>query len=174
MTTEESNTQETEEEIEYQAIAELTPRMNNINVTFKVVSKSEVREVISRRDNETQRISDASVGDATGTVIISLWNDAIEKFEIGKTYILKNAYTGLFRGNLRLKIGNESEILDSEQEIEEVNLDNDLSEVDHGFTHRRDSYRPRSGGYSGYREYGSSRNRSYGRRNRPESRRRRW
>ncbi|TFG10284.1 hypothetical protein EU538_02300 [Candidatus Thorarchaeota archaeon] len=112
-------------------IAALEPRMGDINVTFKVLEKSDAKEVTSRRDGSTHRVADAVVGDGSGTVVVPLWDDSIENIEVGKTYTLTNAHTGLFRGNLRLKFGRESELKEAEEEIEEVNVERDMSEENH-------------------------------------------
>jgi replication factor A1 len=127
-------------------IAELEPRMGEINVKFKVIEKAEPNEVTSRSDGSTHRVSDATVGDTTGTVVIPLWDDTIDQMEIGKTYVLKNAHTGLFRGNLRLKFGRESVLEQADEDIEEVNEENDMSEVDHGRSRRNYGGRGRSSG----------------------------
>ena len=155
-------------------IANLTNRMSDINISFKVLEKAEIREVTSRRDGSINRVVSAVVGDETGIVTLPLWNDMIETIEIGKTYKLTNAYTGLFRGNLRLKIGRESEIKERDEELTDINLENDLSEVDHGYSRPRHYYQ---GGSD--RSYGSGRGgfrssyRGYSSRSRRDNRRRR-
>jgi replication factor A1 len=117
-------------------INELKPRMKNLTVTFKVVELGEAREVTSRRDGEQHRVLDAVVGDATGTVVMPLWNERIEEIELGKTYKLDNGYTGLFRSNLRLNIGRYGVISEAEEPLEEVNMENDMSEEEHERPHR--------------------------------------
>ena len=57
-------------------IAELKPRMESVNITFKVMNTSEERTVESRRNDETYRVVDAQVGDSTGTIQMPIWNDA--------------------------------------------------------------------------------------------------
>lgn len=157
-------------------VANLETRMSNIDISFKVLEKGDVREVTSRRDGSINRVASAIVGDETGIVTLPLWNDMIEAIEAGKTYVLKNAHTGLFRGNLRLKISRDSEINEREEEITDVKMDNDLSEADHGRP-RRDYYQGYSGrsygsdrgryGGRGYRGYSSRNRRDYRRRRRP-------
>ncbi|MHA1935125.1 MAG: hypothetical protein ACW97A_07565, partial [Candidatus Thorarchaeota archaeon] len=104
---------------------------------------------------ETHRVIDAVVGDSSGTVLVPLWDDSIEKLEVEKTYELKNGYTGLFKGNLRLNIGRYGELADSEEGIEEVNMENDMSAEEH-----EREYRPRrdyGGGRGGGGGYGGGR-----------------
>ncbi len=149
MTSEVENESEKIEDTPKTDIANLEPRMKSVNVTFKVIGKSDVREVSSRRDGDLHRIVDATVGDKTGTVLVPLWDGSIEAVETGKTYTLENGYTGLFRGNLQLKIGRHSELKDSKEEIDDVNLEIDMSAKDHRPERSQHYYRPRGG--SGYR-----------------------
>lgn len=170
--TSEIETQSNNEERNKVKIESLTPKMENLSVVFKVVGKSEPKEVTSRRTGEIFHVADAIVGDETGVVTVPLWNESIEKIEVGKTYRLENGYTGLFRGNLRLKMGRNSTIDEAETEIEDVNNDVDMSIKDHRSPRNRHYYQP---SYS-QRGYGGS---SYSRRNERYSRRdrfrkRRW
>lgn len=148
-------------------VAELRPRMKSLNINFKVVEKGEEREVTSRRDGESHRVLDAVVGDTTGIVALSLWDDMIDTVEIDKTYHLENGYTSLFQGHLRLNIGRYGNLSEAEKAIEEVDNDNDMSAEEH----ERERY-PRSsyggGGYGrssgGYRRGGGGRGRDRRRR----------
>ena len=56
-------------------VGNLTPQSRRINVTVKVVSKNPVREVVSRRDGSTHRVTEALVGDETGSILLNLWDD---------------------------------------------------------------------------------------------------
>ena len=156
-------------------IAELTPRMKHVDLTFKIVEKSEEREITSRRSYETHRIVDATIGDETGTVKLPLWDDTIEKFEVGKSYRIENGYTGLFRGSLQLKIGRYTDLKDVDNEIKDVNLDVDMSAKDHRSSRPRHYYQPYEG--SGKSPEAVYRDRPYARyskSSRRSNRRRRW
>jgi ssDNA-binding replication factor A large subunit len=112
-------------------VAELKPGMKSVNITFKVLSTSEERSVESRRDGETYRVLDATVGDSTATIMMPIWNESIELVKEGVTYTLTNGYTGLFKGNLRLQLGKFGSIAEAEEPIEEVNMDVDMSAEHH-------------------------------------------
>ncbi|MFW9935802.1 MAG: single-stranded DNA-binding protein [Candidatus Thorarchaeota archaeon] len=128
-------------------VAELRPFMKSLNITFKVIEKGEEREVTSRRDGETHRVVDATAGDATGVVLISLWDDNIESIEVDKTYRLEKGYTSLFQGHLRLNIGRYGEISEADEAIDEVDAENDVSAAEHEQpSYRRRSYGGRGGG----------------------------
>ena len=73
-------------------IGELTPNSKAVNVTAKVVSKSEVRSTTSGRDDTTHRVVDALVGDETGCIYLNLWDDNIEKVKEGDILNIKNGY----------------------------------------------------------------------------------
>jgi replication factor A1 len=134
-------------------VAELKPRMKNVTITFKVVAKGEEREVSSRSDGATHRVADVTVGDPTGCVQVPLWDSSIDDIETGTTYTLKNGYTGLFRGNLRLNIGKYGEVAEAEEAIEEVNEEVDMSAEEHEDDRRR-RYGGGGGGYGGGRGRG--------------------
>lgn len=108
-------------------IEELGPRNREIEVTFKVVSIGEEREVVSRRDGSSHKFVEAIVGDETATVIMTLWDNDVGTLEEGKAYKLENGYTSLFRGALRLNSGKYGKIEQVDEDIE-VNSDNNISE----------------------------------------------
>ncbi|TFG28381.1 hypothetical protein EU528_11340 [Candidatus Thorarchaeota archaeon] len=162
------------EEQDITKIEDLKPKMSDLVTTFKVLEISEPREVTSHRTYETHLVADAIVGDETGTVNIPLWNESIKEMEIGKTYRLENGYTGLFRGNLQLKISRQSTVTEAENEIETVNRDVDMSAENHRKPRDRGYYpqRRRSQGYARYNP--NSRYGTDSRARRDNYRRRRW
>ncbi|MFX1330240.1 MAG: hypothetical protein ACFE9W_01670 [Promethearchaeota archaeon] len=156
-------------------VAELKPRMKNVTISFKVLETGEEREVTSRDNGESHRVMDAVVGDSTAVVSVPLWDAHIDEVEIGNTYTLKNGYTGLFRGNLRLNIGKYGELSDAREAIDEVNMDLDMSAEEHEDNRRRGGYSGggrggggyggrdrRGGGYGGGDSYGGRDRRSGG------------
>ncbi len=140
-------------------VGELTPASRAVNVTAKAVSKSDIRNIAAGRDGAPHRVCDALVGDETGCVYLTLWDDNIEKVTEGATVNVKNGYVSLFRGNMRLNVGRYGTLEIAEQAIEgEVNTENNLSTKvyeqprrpfreggrrDFGGRDRRGGYRPR-------------------------------
>lgn len=109
-------------------VGELSPSSRAVNVLAKVVSKSEVRNITAGRDGEPHKVSDALVGDETGCIYLTLWDDNIEKVKEGDTLAVKNGYINLFRGNMRLNIGRYGTLEIAEQAIAgEVNTENNMS-----------------------------------------------
>ena len=109
-------------------VGELSPSSRAVNVLAKVVSKSEVRNITAGRDGEPHKVSDALVGDETGCVYLTLWDDNIEKVNEGDTVNVKNGYINLFRGNMRLNVGRYGTLEVAEQALAgEVNTENNMS-----------------------------------------------
>lgn len=108
-------------------VADLRPRMKYLNITFKVLDQGELHEIIARRDRKKHYIVDMKVGDPTGTVILPVWDDLIDYFEVGKTYRLENGYTSVYQGFLRLNIGRYGRVSENGSPIEEVDKLNNMS-----------------------------------------------
>lgn len=134
-------------------ISELRPFQKKVELTIKVLEKNEIREVTSRLDNSTHKVTEALVGDDSGTILLTLWDDMIDKVELEKTYKVANAYTSLFKNSLRLNIGRYGELSDSEEEVAEVNKDNNISDKEF-------EQRGRFGG-GGNRRFGGGGNRRF-------------
>ena len=120
--------EEKSESKELVKIEKLTPSSREVNTVVKVVSKSEVRNVTGR-DYSVHRVADALVGDETGCVYLTLWDDNIDRVKEEGTLQVTNGYVNLFRGNMRLNTGRYGsfEVLE-ESPIAEVNTENNLSE----------------------------------------------
>jgi len=129
-------------EAEFKKVEELKPRSRAVNVIVKVVSKSEVREVVTRRDGSTHRVCDATVGDETASIILTLWDDNIDEINEGETIRIKNGYVSLFRNSMHLNIGRYGSFEKMEEEgISEVNTENNLSDKTYEQEYRYPRYR---------------------------------
>jgi len=111
-------------------VNDLNPGSRNVNLTVKVLSVGEEREVTSRRDGSRHRVADALVGDETGTVLMTLWDENIDKIREKEDSVIdiKNGYITVFRDSMRLSIGRYGSIEDSNKTIEEINEENNISE----------------------------------------------
>lgn len=135
-----------ERDVEKIKVGDLNSYSRRVYTVVKVTSKTEAREVTSRRDMSTHRVAEALVGDETGSVYLTLWDDVLDAVEEGQVLNIKDAYINLFRGSMRLNLGRYGsyEVLD-EAPFEEVNLDNNLSsrvfeQQQRGFGRDRDRY----------------------------------
>lgn len=128
-------------------IEELKPGERELELVFKVVSKGEPNEVTSKFDGSTHKVSDITIGDATGVVIMTLWDDSIEQVAVGDVYKLENGYTSMFKDALRVNVGKYGKLEKVDEAIDSVNESNNVSEKE--FEYRRPSRRrfdrPRGG-----------------------------
>jgi replication factor A1 len=131
-------------------IDSLNPQSRQLNLTVKVVSKGEVRETISRSDGSTHKVTDALVGDETGSIYMTLWDDNIEKVKEGDIIDVKNGYVSLFKGSMRLNIGRFGSFEASKGTIAEVSDKNNLSDKRYEQERRDSSFRPSYGDRGGY------------------------
>ncbi len=169
-----STEEPSENEEELVKVETLSPQSRGVNTIVKVVSKGEVRSVTGR-DYSVRRVADALVGDETGCLYMTLWDDKIDAINEEATLSITNGYINLFRGNMRLNIGKYGSYeLVEESPIEEVNTENNLSDKKYeqprrfnrgGYNRgggRRGGYGGRSGGYSsGGRSNGGYQRRRY-------------
>jgi len=93
-------------------IGDLKPSLRNIRTVVKVVSVGEVRTIVSRRDGSEHKVTEAFVGDETGSILLTLWDNQINAFSKDSVYDISGAYTSL------------AEKVDKEME---VNTKNNLS-----------------------------------------------
>ncbi len=109
-------------------ISDLTTYSRRVNLVAKILEEGEVREVSSSSDGQLHRVAEALVGDETGTVLMTLWDENIDRFGVGDVVEIENGYAGTFRGSLRLNVGKYGTIDKKDVAIEEVNTENNLSD----------------------------------------------
>ncbi len=102
-------------------IAEITPDSGIVNFIGKVISVFDSRE-FKRNDGTTGRVGNIVVGDETGTIRLTLWDDRAELINSGNIEIgqclkisgyVKEGYTGL-----EVNIGNNNMISESDEMVD--------------------------------------------------------
>ncbi|MHA1264046.1 MAG: hypothetical protein ACTSRS_02325 [Candidatus Helarchaeota archaeon] len=86
-------------------VSELRPGMRKIDIVVKVVQKNPPREVFVKRENKYHKVANLVVGDETGTVAMSLWDDMIDQIQENDVIQIVNGYTGEYSGKIQLNIG---------------------------------------------------------------------
>ena len=86
-------------------IKDLRDGMKRVEIEAKVSEKSETREVMSRFSDTTHRVATAIIGDETGTIKLTLWNDQIGQVNVNDKVKVENGYVTSFRGEIQLNIG---------------------------------------------------------------------
>jgi replication factor A1 len=163
-------------------VSDLQPYSKQVNTTVKIVQKGEARETVSRTDGTTHRVLDALVGDETGAIYMTLWDENIDKVNEGDSVMVKNGYVRPFKGSMRLNIGRYGSLEPAESALGDVNTQNNLSDK---VVEEERPYRSyggggygrggggygggrggggygRGGGYGGGGGYGRGRGRGYG------------
>ncbi|GFO97537.1 single-stranded DNA-binding protein [groundwater metagenome] len=123
-------------------INDLTENSKNVNATIKVIEIGETKDIPSRFGNK--RVCEVKVADASGSILLSLWDDQIGKIAVGDTLSIQNGYISIVRNSMRLNIGKYGKMLLSEEALSEVNTENNVSE-----RHVDQPERPRRSGYGG-------------------------
>ena len=138
-------------------IEEITPSSKQINVLAKVVSLGEPRDIPSRF-GPNRKVADALIGDETGTVILSLWEDQINQLAKDDIIKMENGYVSFVKskenpgkGHMRLNIGKYGKLEKLSEGVSSVNEEVNLSTAEHDLPDRP----PRRRG-------GGGRRRSYG------------
>ncbi|MCQ5374144.1 MAG: single-stranded DNA-binding protein [Candidatus Methanomethylicia archaeon] len=111
---------------EVKKIEELNPASRGVDVLVKILEVNPSREV-STRDGSSHSVAEALVGDETGCVLLSLWDDDIQRVKVGQTVSIKNGYVTLFRGSIRLNVGRYGTLEPATEDITQVNMDNNIS-----------------------------------------------
>ncbi|MCC5994404.1 MAG: OB-fold nucleic acid binding domain-containing protein [Candidatus Aenigmarchaeota archaeon] len=83
-------------------IKDIKVGMSNINVEAGVVDKSDSRSVQTKYGR--REVADVLLEDDTGRIKASLWEDQIEKANVGDKVKISEAYVTEFRGELQLNI----------------------------------------------------------------------
>jgi replication factor A1 len=93
-------------------IAELTPQDSLVNLKVKVIAKGARRE-IKRPTGETVKVSTLMVGDETGMLTLSLWDEKtslVDELQEGESIYLRNVSIRDRLGELQLNLGRAGEI----------------------------------------------------------------
>jgi len=122
-------------------IGELSSFSRRVYTVVKVVSKTPPREVTSKEDGSVHKVAEALVADDTGSIYMTLWDEAIDEIDEDQVMRIGNAYVNTFKGSLRLNIGRYGTYETLEEDpFEELNLENNLSAKQMEYR-RRDSPR---------------------------------
>lgn len=118
-------------------IGELRTYSRRVNLVAKILNIGEPREVTSSTNGRFHQVAEALIGDSTGTVFLTLWDEYVGKFSDGDVIELENGYAGTFRGRLRLNIGKYGNAKKVDMEINQIETENNMSEKDLGSSYQR-------------------------------------
>ena len=84
-------------------IKDLEVRQGNVDIVVEVVDKGEVREF--QKFGRSGKVCTATAKDETGEIKLTLWNDDVDKINVGDKVHLTNGYVNEFQGEKQLTTG---------------------------------------------------------------------
>lgn len=84
-------------------VKDLQPRQGNIDITIEVFEKGDIREF--EKFGKKGRVCSAKGKDASGEIILSLWNEQIDQVNVGDRIQITNGYVSEFQGEKQLTTG---------------------------------------------------------------------
>lgn len=93
------------EPVELPTIAELNADIRKIVVEGEIVEKALAREVRSRQRWQTLTVTEATLKDDSGDIVLMMWNEQIRQGQEGDRVRIENGYFKNYRGMRQLNIG---------------------------------------------------------------------
>lgn len=84
-------------------LSELKPKISGVNVEFDVIEKGDVREF--NKFGRSGRVCTAVVKDESGQVKLTLWNEDVDKINVGDRVKLTEGYVSEYQGEMQLTTG---------------------------------------------------------------------
>jgi replication factor A1 len=84
-------------------ICEILTTSATVSLDAKVIGKSETRDVNTRIG--AARVAEVTLEDDSGTIVLVLWGDQIEKVSVGNQIRIEKAYVKEWNGSLQLNVG---------------------------------------------------------------------
>ncbi len=84
-------------------ISELVNGSKKVDIEAKVVQKEEARDVNTKFGRN--RVCNAIVEDDSGSIMLVLWGDEIDKVKEGDTIKIENGYVNEWKDTLQLSVG---------------------------------------------------------------------
>ena len=78
--------------------------MRKVNLDAIVLTVGATRTVNLKAGGQSE-VADIVVGDETGEITLTLWNEEIDKVVVGSRVNIRNGYTNSYQGKIRLNVG---------------------------------------------------------------------
>lgn len=115
-------------------VSDLAPGLRKVDIIVKVVTKSPIRQVFVRKNNTNHDVADLLVGDETGTVSMTLWDEMSHQIQENDVIQIANGYVSEYAGKVQLNIGQYGQWrrLDTEEYEIEVDLESSTGTISSG------------------------------------------
>ena len=117
-----------------ETIADLLPGLNAVEMSGAVLEVGSVR-TFTKRDGSVGKVSNITIGDETGRMRVTLWDDMAENvidFVSGDVVDIKNGYTRERYERLELHVGSRGSLLKGTKSVEFVEQITPIREVKAG------------------------------------------
>ena len=84
-------------------ISDLKPQMGSVMLKAEIVEIESPREI--NKMGRALRVANATLKDETGTISLVLWNDAIDKVQVGNMVQIENGYVNTWQDKMQLTLG---------------------------------------------------------------------
>ncbi|MCX8146938.1 MAG: SOSS complex subunit B family protein [Candidatus Woesearchaeota archaeon] len=84
-------------------ISELKPRQGSVDLIAEVIQKKEVREF--EKFGRKGKVCNAIIKDDSGQISLTLWNEQVDKVNVGDKIKITNGYVNEWQGELQLTTG---------------------------------------------------------------------
>ncbi|MGB9576947.1 MAG: OB-fold nucleic acid binding domain-containing protein [Candidatus Micrarchaeia archaeon] len=84
-------------------ISDLKPGTGNVDVKAEIINIEEPREI--NKNGRVLRVANATLKDASGTIMLVLWNDDIDKVQAGNVVHITNGYVNSWQDKAQLTLG---------------------------------------------------------------------
>ena len=103
-------------------IKDLQARQGNVEIVATVKEISEPREF--EKFGKTGKVANAIIEDVSGKIKLSLWNEQVDKVNVGDKVHIANGYVSEWQGELQLTTGKfgQLEIVESDEETPKKSL----------------------------------------------------
>lgn len=85
-------------------ISEVRAGSGNITVEGEIIAKEEPRDVVSKFGKRL-RVCNATLQDDSGSILLSLWNDDIDKVNVGDRVLVENGWASEFKQQVQISAG---------------------------------------------------------------------
>jgi len=94
-------------------VSELKPGMN-ATIEGEVTAIEPTREVRTKF-GKLIRVANATVNDGSGEIIVTLWENDIDKVSIGDKIVIDNGWVSEFKGSMQMTAGKQGKIIINEE-----------------------------------------------------------
>lgn len=92
-------------------VGSLREGMKYVHVEGVILEKAHARAVRGRRPGESLSVTEAGLGDESGRMVLTLWNQQIKMIQVGDRVRVENGFVGGYRGITQLSAGKTGRIV---------------------------------------------------------------